>query len=106
VAARELLWRGARWSGIELVKRGIAARAVPAAELAREAHALCGELSQLPAASRTRLKRASALLGRERLESALEFEAECCITAALDADVRVALGQRWQAPGVDRKPTN
>lgn len=89
--ANDVLWLGERLDAPRMVAAGLASRVTSREGLAAAAEALVAELLDLPAASRTRFKRAQAKPLAPRLESALAFETAHCLEAASDRELRARM---------------
>jgi enoyl-CoA hydratase/carnithine racemase len=86
--ANEIMWRGVRVNGSQLLKDGIVGQSVPASELAERARDMACEIADLPAASRQRMKALKSFQWRDRIEAAMKVETQYCIESALDPDMR------------------
>lgn len=86
--AARILWLGERTAAARLLELGLAGELAGRDELLERAEALATRLAALPATSRARYKEARRRDLADRLERALAYEAECCVQAAMDPDVR------------------
>lgn len=82
--AAELLWLGERVDAASMLRDRIVHRVVARDALDDSARARAEEVAALPKGSRQRYKAARAAAVKERLEKALDVEAESCIAAAMD----------------------
>lgn len=73
--ARALAMLGDPITGVEAAQYGLVWRAVPAAALMEEAHALCARLARLPAQALAAIKQALEASGGNGLDAQLELEA-------------------------------
>ncbi|MBQ1542737.1 MAG: enoyl-CoA hydratase/isomerase family protein [Caulobacteraceae bacterium] len=92
--ANDVLWLGEKLDAPRMVERQIASRVTPRDGLADAAEDLVRRLLDLPAASRTRLKRSRGGQLAQRLEAAMAFEAARCLEAGADPGLqaRIASG--------------
>ncbi len=88
VRANEIIWRGLKMGGNELVARGIIGQSVPTAELATTARSVANEIADLPAASRRRMKALRLAQWQDRIETAMAIESRYCIEASTDPEMR------------------
>lgn len=90
--ANQVLWLGERLDAKQMLGHRIATRVAPRDGLDAAALALVQQLLDLPAVSRTRLKRARAEPLADRLEMAMAFETACCLKAVSDVEMRARVG--------------
>jgi enoyl-CoA hydratase/carnithine racemase len=88
VRANEILWRGLKVGGEELVANGIAGQSVPKEELAAAARTLANEIADLPATSRRRMKALRVAQWQDHIEAAMAIESRYCIESSTDPEMR------------------
>lgn len=86
--AARVLWLGSRLTAARMGELGFTPDICSAEEVLPRALELAREIADLPDVSRLRYKKARASDVAARLEQAMSFEAQCCLEASIDVNVR------------------